>query len=540
MGGSQLQIDGRWRTLDLSNPADWSFVNGDWSQDDAGVMTRPKVVTDENIAVYTAEHYGDFEAEFEFRYTAVCNGGGVIFRGRDAKHYYLIEFPCTGQQYRMEYFWVYISRVDERGWTKVLHTQWMSGVPSEINYWHAARLLVKGDAIHLWVDGRPLPVIHDSLYNQNGHFGLYCYDGLGKETAFDFRNVRIRGANTRGSVWDDNVEPPCNWYYPTTDDTYGRVHMFGGFVKTPGGDLLMKISAGTEFHGAQDTFTPVMIRSSDNGRTWSAMQKLAGDARGAPFCTRSGELMMIGFHHEPPFAITRRVSADDGHTWSDPEACGNVTFDMQVDSAHANHLIELADGTLLWSMYIHSPNPLEERQGNDGGSYCMRSTDGGRTWSQAVYMDGPRPEGRWGMVRKHFGSETQMAQRPDGEILALVRTYFDPMMWETWSSDGGQTWTPAARGPFGMWASTCAMTCTQSGAILAAGRHPGMSFQLTTDGGMSWDCYRFDTTFWANGQTLEIEPNLVMFASTGKYGDPRVRVHLFEITPDGPQPVVYS
>ena len=33
MGGSQLQLDGLWRTLDLTNKADWSFVNGDWTQD---------------------------------------------------------------------------------------------------------------------------------------------------------------------------------------------------------------------------------------------------------------------------------------------------------------------------------------------------------------------------------------------------------------------------------------------------------------------------------------------------------------------------
>jgi len=81
------------------------------------------------------------------------------------------------------------------------------------------------------------------------------------------------------------------------------------------------------------------------------------------------------------------------------------------------------------------------------------------------------------------------------------------------------------------------MLCTASGALLIAGRHPGLAFQLSYDDGMTWECVRFDTTFWANGFTYEIEPDLVMYASTRKYGDPRVRIHLIRITPRGPEPV---
>jgi len=110
-------------------------------------------------------------------------------------------------------------------------------------------------------------------------------------------------------------------------------------------------------------------------------------------------------------------------------------------------------------------------------------------------------------------------------------------MWETWSRDQGRTWAPASRGPFGMWACDSSMLCTASGALLIAGRHPGLAFQLSYDDGMTWECVRFDTTFWANGFTYEIEPDLVMYASTGKYGDPRVRIHLIRITPRGPEPV---
>ena len=138
------------------------------------------------------------------------------------------------------------------------------------------------------------------------------------------------------------------------------------------------------------------------------------------------------------------------------------------------------------------------------------------------------------MCSSNVGSETSLAQTRDGKVLALVRE--DPVMWETWSHDGGQTWTPASRGAFGMWACTGAMCRTESGALFVAGRHPGLACQISYDDALTWDCYRFDTTFWANGCAKEIEPDLVMYASTAKYADPRVRVHLFRITPQGPQP----
>jgi hypothetical protein len=353
--------------------------------------------------------------------------------------------------------------------------------------------------------------------------------------------LRIRGEAEEAPPWDKKIEPVQNWFYPTRETTYGDVHHLSSIARAPNGDLLMKLSTGDKFHGG--TYTPVLIRSSDNGRSWSAQQKLPD--RLAPavlFDTREGQLMMLLMQTEKPFAISMTTSSDNGETWSEYEECGSLAFPEDVDQVIPNELFQLKDGTLLWTTYRRSAKPLDPyyyKQVYPHGSFCIRSSDGGKSWSAPVNMDGPKPKGfeKYMMIPKHFGSETSAAQTRDGRIVAFVRSYWEPVMWETWSADGGKTWTPASRGPFGMWAATNSMLSTESGALLIAGRHPGLAFHLSYDDGMTWQCFRFDTTFWANGCTYEVEPDLVLYASTAKYSDSHVRVHLIRITPDGPEPV---
>ena len=532
-------MTGTWQALNMDCADDWTFHGGPWEQDGKGLMSPPKGVVDENMAIYNKQGYGDFEVEFDFRWNIYCGGGGLIFRGRNSRQYYVIDFPCTGQQYRAEYFWAAVCKVDQRGWTQVLRTEIVSGAPSEIGWWHRIRLLVQGNVIRLYINGRPFSVVTDDTYREPGHIGLYSYDGLGNRSNSSFANVQVRG-DAAAACWDQTVVPVQNWYYPTTQETYGQVQHLNSFTRTPKGDLLMKLGISTEFHGSSQKV--VQIRSSDNGRTWSDMETLPETlAPGALHATRDGRLFLHRMGHEQPFSIALSHSTDDGRTWGDWKPCGNVKFPDDVDQVIGNQLIELKDGTLVWFMYRRTTNPSQGRGPKEGithWSYCIRSTDGGQTWTQPIDLDGLPPEGfeKFWMVAKHFGSETCAAETRDGKLVSFIRPFFEPVMWETWSSDGGQTWTPIHRGPFGNWACTTATLTTASGVIFLAGRHPGLAAQISYDDGMTWTCYRFDTTFWANGFALEIQPDVVMFASTAKYGDPKVRVHLFRMTPDGPVP----
>jgi hypothetical protein len=254
---------------------------------------------------------------------------------------------------------------------------------------------------------------------------------------------------------------------------------------------------------------------------------------------------------QAPFEILVAESGDYGKTWSEPSEQGRLSFPekLRVHRAYVGKIVELKDGTLLRFGYTVGEGPGlhggEETQGRRflgpitvaDFSFCIRSVDGGRNWSVPVSIDGPNPSPGFVMDAKEVASEVSAAQTRQGKILALIRSESSPWMWETWSEDGGKSWYPAARGPFPMYACTDAMSSTTSGALLIAGRHPGIAVQLSQDDGMTWQGTRIDTPFYANGETFEVEPNVVLYVYDGKYSDPFVRAQLLRVTPLGLEPV---
>src|SRR5204863_9240534 len=123
---------------------DWIKIIWVMKNNIQGIFTPSAHTTEENLAFYKARAFSDFAAEFKFRWNIQGSDAGFIFRAQDVRHYYLVHFPCTGQQFRAAHFWAAISKVDESGWVKVLKMDMMHGVPSEIGLWHKGRLIVQG------------------------------------------------------------------------------------------------------------------------------------------------------------------------------------------------------------------------------------------------------------------------------------------------------------------------------------------------------------------------------------------------------------
>ncbi len=553
----------QWHPLTMDASEDWTCTPGPWIEEEPGVYTNPPQPTDDSLAIYTGAAYQDFEAEFDFRWDIQGSDSGFVFRGRDACHHYLVHFPCTGQQYRTGHFWAAISKVDASGWARVLRTEIVPGIPSEIGLWHTARLDVRGDEFQLWVDGRPFPVVFDDSYAEPGYVGLETYNGRDPSAARpqfgdarvrvgsgnSFRNVRVRGAAVNAPPWDSAVDPGAPWWHPLPDSPHGNYQYVSGLTRLASGDLLLGLVA-SDAH-VTGTQTPLLLRSSDGCRTWSIPDVMPAAMHGAALhVLDDGRLIGFISEHDPPFAQSLIESSDEGRTWSKPSPAGHLQFDDDLDIAHAyvSKVITLRDGTLLRFGYTVAAGPsLHGGDIRDGWryigpampgsfSFCVRSTDIGRTWSAPVRVDGPNPRPDMPVDARETASETSAAEVAPDRILALIRPEMSPWMWETWSSDGGRTWSPAARGHFPMYACTDAMTATTGGAIVIAGRHPGIGAQLSLDGGMSWQATRIDTPFYANGSTLEVEPDVVLYVYDGKYSDARVRAQLLRVTPHGLEP----
>jgi hypothetical protein len=541
--GSPQAEAGGGEELGLGDGQGWSFLGGAWQQDESGVIIPHQGPEDENLAVNTSQAYRNLEAEFEFRADSMICGAGFVFRAQDPRHYYLVHFPYTGQQYRAEHFWAAVSKVDDSGWEKVLRMDLVSGCPSELGIWHRVKLQVRGNEIRLWVNGRPFPVVTDDTYAGPGYVGLYSYAGLGPGARTVFRHVRIRGTAEPAPAWDESLTPVRNWFNPYTATDYPVQHG-ASFARTRRGELLMKLWLAQEFHGSSGV--SVLMRSSDKGRTWSAGGKLPEAlAPGVLFGTKDGRLYLFKSDYEQPhLTISRAASSDEGKTWSE----WSVVAEKELTTRQFwmnGPPVELQDDTLLWFGVARTVNTV----GTQGGIYyednrspgemnfCLRSSDGGARWSDPINTDGPNPTpSAWQYAKDNHVSEISGGETREGKVLAFVRSIISPWVWETWSEDGGQTWTPWSRGPFGLWANS-QIVRTASGALLIGGRHPGLAVQASFDDGMSWHCYRIDTAFYANGQMYEVEPNVVLFMYSAKYSDTRIRAQLLRVTDHGLEPV---
>ncbi len=67
-------------------------------------------------------------------------------------------------------------------------------------------------------------------------------------------------------------------------------------------------------------------------------------------------------------------SSDDGRTWSEPD----VLYDDEMDNRDP-HVAQMSDGSVICTFFSLTPNPKTGRW-NVHSARMLRSTDGGKTW----------------------------------------------------------------------------------------------------------------------------------------------------------------
>jgi hypothetical protein len=519
--------------LRLDDGSTWTFLGGDWSQNDEGVI-RPLDVRNLHSRAFNLDQtYGDVTAEFEFNgdYRETGTGSaGLILRAQDANHFYLVYFPWGGQQLRAKHFWAVIAKVDGDGYIRHLAAEWVPGLASETDRWYQVKVEATGPDIRVWVDGRRAVEVTDYSYGA-GRVGLAGYGW------YAFRKVRIQGVETALTPWEDAGPVPQHAF------TVGlsSEQMPSGCV-APNGDVIL--AAGNQ-----------LVRSKDRGRTWEAPETLpeklgtVTDYGNGMFASGGRLLVMIYNTQEAVGKTAPEIllaeSIDNGVTWSDP-----VSVEVAPEwPAYPKNLVpygsvvENADG--VWMRFLlggvkldGDPFPDVRTWGSiHAKAFVIRSEDQGKSWSAPIELDRPSWVGvERGTIPGSLDFTEPTAVVMGDTVTVLIRPVYSPYMWQCWSYDGGATWDAARRATFPGYAQS--MVRTSSGAIVCAHRYPHYAVNVSRDDGLHWDAGTVvDYAVWAMGCLVEVEPDVVLSAYMNAERNQPLLAQLIAVTPTGVRPV---
>jgi sialidase-1 len=187
----------------------------------------------------------------------------------------------------------------------------------------------------------------------------------------------------------------------------------------------------------------VCKRSTDQGRTWSAMEVIehAGEkwssANPATVVDRQTNCVWLLYLRCKPgrgsdearpgtddCQVLARSSADNGRTWSAPLDMTAATRDMKdpkwrVTVIGPGGMIQDRTGRLVAAAWKYAPF----------GVLAVYSEDHGRTWHRSEPVPCP------------WGDENQVVELSDGRILMDFRQEAGPKRWFSESRDGGHAWT---------------------------------------------------------------------------------------------------
>ena len=533
----------RMKLIRIGDPPDWQFVNATWQDGPDDSLQVPESLVRHDGPGMQGHHYAflrtvvldDFRARFQFRLTPHSDVG-IILRAKDPTHFHLLHFPNCGQASRAQNFWTAFSRMGSDGYLRLVSLELVRRVPSTPFGWLDAQVEVTGHRLAVRLQDTGLFRASDPSMPRRGRMGLYLFGGAG------IRRLGIDGRPSVSQRWNARRLPRKNWFHPRPHPQQSIWQAPAQLVRLPSGGLLLSYDVKRD--SVSKEIGPLLVRSADGGRHWSEPRLV--EVKGI-------EGWQSAVIHIFPDSRLRLLTGKDGHymladtpdeglTWSRPEPIGVQLFPPGIKALHLGPqaLLNLADGSLLMFAYGGHSSTVADSSIYTWGShhcqaFCCRSADGGMTWSPWVNIDGTVDGSGQRVVGNLDLTEVSAVQTGDGRILALARPIYSPWMWETWSSDGGLSWTPCMRGPFPGYAAPN-IARTRSGAIVVAHRLPGCTIHVSLDDGRSWDGgATIDSAIWVMGGMVEVKPNTILYVYWDSF-EGLMRAQFIRITKAGPMP----
>jgi hypothetical protein len=147
--------------------AKWTFAAGKWERRKSGdstVLAQTAETQPWAVAILEDRKFGDVDVTVRFRPVSGREdaSGGVIFRAKDAKNYYLVRANGLEDNFRL-----YTMKAGSRNQLASAKVD-----APKLGEWHTIRIVAKGSKIQAFLNGK-LKLDHEDKTYSEGYVGLW-------------------------------------------------------------------------------------------------------------------------------------------------------------------------------------------------------------------------------------------------------------------------------------------------------------------------------------------------------------------------------
>jgi hypothetical protein len=172
--------------FEKDNPK-WKYAAGTWSRRASGasqVLAQTATVDPWSVALLEDRKFSDLDATVRFRPISGKDdaSGGIIFRARDARNYYIVRANVLEDNFRL------YTLVDGK------RTQIASKkvAPPKMGEWHTLRVVARGAKIEAYLNGAKL-IEHEDATFAAGWVGLWTK----ADSVTEFDDLEIKGTEAK-------------------------------------------------------------------------------------------------------------------------------------------------------------------------------------------------------------------------------------------------------------------------------------------------------------------------------------------------------